>query len=89
MVFSIAGLSGWMLRNGLLLHGTPLHNLFLRGILPNGFLPKGFAPMVSPVIAYSIAGLSGMISCSMQLSRPVFSIAELSNGVLCVMTFSG
>ena len=45
--------------------------------------------MVSPVIAYSIVGLPGMISCSMQLSRPVFSIAELSNGVLCVMTFSG
>ena len=89
MVFSIVGLSGWILHNGLLHHGAPRHDFFLRGILPNGFLSKGFAPMVSPVIAYSIVGLPGMISCSMQLSRPVFSIAEVSNGVLCVMTFSG
>ena len=45
------------------------------------FSLKGFTPMVSPVIVYSIVGLSGMISCSVQLSRLVFSVAELSGGV--------
>ena len=45
------------------------------------FSLKGFTPMVSPVIVYSIVGLSGMISCSVLLSRVVFSIAKLSGGV--------
>ena len=40
MVFSIVGLPGWILRNGLLHRGTPRHDLFLRGLFPNGFLPQ-------------------------------------------------
>ena len=45
------------------------------------FSLKGTMPMVSPVIVYSIVGLSGMISCSVLLSRLVFSVVELSGGV--------
>ena len=45
------------------------------------FSLEGFAPMVSPVIVYSIVGLSGMILCSVQLSTLVFSIAGLSGRV--------
>ena len=40
MVFSIVGLSEWILLSGPLQRGTPRNDLFLCGNLPTGFLPR-------------------------------------------------
>ncbi len=67
-------MQGATLYTGLLHRGT-----LRQCVLNHSNFWNGLSSVVSSL--YSIMGLSGIISCSVPLSRPIFSITELSGTV--------